>query len=158
MEPMLFILVEKSIVLEQKLKISILNQDKITSKDILDTLICHENDYEQLKQQVNLSGTVNSIYVNIQANQVYAGVSAANSEFISIPIPYDKGWRIEVNGEKTPIYSVNGGMLGFSVPQGYSEIKMIFIPQGFKIGVIASLSGFILILGLSLIEKKRKTN
>lgn len=139
-------------------KISILNQDKITSKDILDTLICHENDYEQLKQQVNLSGTVNSIYVNIQANQVYAGVSAANSEFISIPIPYDKGWRIEVNGEKTPIYSVNGGMLGFSVPQEYSEIKMIFIPQGFKIGVIASLSGFILILGLSLIEKKRKTN
>ncbi len=47
-------------------------------------------------------------------------------------------------------------MIGFSVPSGYSEIQMIFTPQGFKIGLAASFFGLIALASLFVYEKRIK--
>ena len=109
-----------------------------------------------MEKLINLSGNVECTYINRQSNQIYAGINSSDSEFISIPIPYDEGWNIEINGEKIQYYSVNGGMIGFSIPKGYSEIHMIFIPQGFKMGMVASLTGVLLLIILVIAEKIQK--
>ena len=137
-------------------RIITLNHENIQSEEILNTVICHEEDLDQLENLINLSGNVECTYINRQSNQIYAGINSSDSEFVSIPIPYDEGWNIEINGEKIQYYSVNGGMIGFSVPKGYSEIHMIFIPQGFKMGMVASLTGVLLLIILVIAEKIQK--
>ena len=134
-------------------KIIKMSQENIQSEDFLDTLICHEQDYDQIEKSVDSSSSIKCTYVNRQSNQVYAGITSTNSQFISVAIPYDKGWKVKINGDIIPIYSVNGGMIGFSIPEGYNEVLMIFIPQGFKLGIIASLGGLLFLIILTLFEK-----
>ncbi|WP_370778024.1 YfhO family protein [Holdemania massiliensis] len=137
-------------------KISILEQTELKSEDILDTLIVSQIDYELLSNNVSLIGTVTCTYVNHSGNTVFAGIDSSAESFISVAIPYDQGWNVKVNGQTVDIYSVNGGMIGFSVPSGYSEIQMIFTPQGFKIGLAASFFGLIALASLFVYEKRIK--
>ena len=109
-----------------------------------------------MSNNVSLIGTVTCTYVNHSGNTVFAGIDSSAESFISVAIPYDQGWNVKVNGQTVDIYSVNGGMIGFSVPSGYSEIQMIFTPQGFKIGLAASFLGLIALASLFVYEKRIK--
>lgn len=135
--------------------LAVLNQDEIRSHDILDTAICHESDYEQLKTMIRSSVT-ECTFVHVQVNTVTAGVTSSEGGLISVSVPYDKGWSVKVNGQPAEIYSINGGMIGFAVPSGDSEIEMNFTPQGLQAGVMATVLGLVLLGGLAIGSRRNQ--
>lgn len=114
------------------------------SSVILDTLIVND---EQLVEISNLAKSENLKgfdWVNKSANSLQGGITLDNSGFMVVPIPYDKGWKVSVNGNNVKTYDVQGGTLGFGLEPGYNEIQCYFTPQGFKAGFIVSLVGICL--------------
>lgn len=59
-------------------------------------------------------------------NQLNIGFSSTEGTFVILPIPFDKGWKILVNGIETTFFNVNAGTIGFKVPAGQNEIQMFF--------------------------------
>lgn len=73
-----------------------------------------------------------------------ATITLDTPNLIFFSVPYDKGWRAEINGEPIEIEKVNYGFMAVEGEAGMNEIKFIFRPYGLKAGAIASLVGIIL--------------
>lgn len=75
-------------------------------------------------------------------------------------IPNDKGWTAYINGEKTEIYTVNGGLMGIIVPEGTSNITFDFMPPGLIAGAVISSVMTVGLLAYGIFEfiKKKKEN
>jgi len=58
-----------------------------------------------------------------------------------LPIFYELGWELEVNGEEQEIINTNGGMIGFEMPSGDVEISLKFEQPFFKITILLSIVG-----------------
>ncbi|MBW3671346.1 MAG: YfhO family protein [Acidobacteria bacterium] len=56
-------------------------------------------------------------------------------------MPWWPGWRVRSKGETLESVRVNGGFLGFVVPEGPTRIKLTYRPLSFQIGVVLFLIG-----------------
>lgn len=75
-----------------------------------------------------------------------AATSFATDELVFFSVPWDKGWRAEVNGEPAEIYKVNVGFMAVRVPAGSGEIRFTYRTPGlFAGGAITGAS--LLLLG-----------
>lgn len=75
-----------------------------------------------------------------------AAASGDRTRLIYFSVPHDNGWIAYVNGEETPIYTVNYGMMGIVVPPGQEvRIEFRFRPPGLRAG-----AGLTLLTGAGL--------
>lgn len=72
-----------------------------------------------------------------------------------LSIPYDKGWSVSVNGEKSGTSCFGGALMAFDLEPGSYEIEMHYFPLGLKLGIGISLFS-LLIFGLLIFCGKRK--
>ena len=72
-------------------------------------------------------------------------------------IPYDAGWEVYVDGEKVETQEAVNALVSFEIAEaGEHEVRFLYRPATFKIGItvtLVSLAGFILII---ILEKKLK--
>ncbi len=61
-------------------------------------------------------------------------------------IAYDKGWNVFVDGKKVDTYIIADAYLGFDVPLGTHDIKLIFYPKKLKEGIVISIVSLISLL------------
>lgn len=106
----------------------------------------------------NLNSSV-SACTNVEYYDNYFGCNLYSSDnsFAVIGLPYDEGWKITINGNPIEYIECNGGMIGFNVNEGNNEIKMYFMPKGFKLGLILTTVGtciFVVLLATSIRKKK----
>jgi uncharacterized membrane protein YfhO len=74
-------------------------------------------------------------------------------------IPFDKGWKIKVNGENKMFSRVNMGFTGIVLPKGKHNIELYNVPQYSQLTStisIVSIILFWLFLGYDVYRKKRK--
>ena len=80
-------------------------------------------------------------------------------EIIMVPTAYSSEWRL-VEGNVKEIISVDGGFIGLIVPKNINSNKIVlkFVPMGFRVGLVISLSTVMLyvISLMSYIIIKRK--
>lgn len=71
-------------------------------------------------------------------------------------IPYDKGWKLEVDGRNKDINELIGGVF-ISVPldEGSHDIKLTFMPPGILAGLALTIASVILLILLQNIRKRR---
>ena len=70
-------------------------------------------------------------------------------------IPYDKHFKIYIDGKETEIQKVNTAFLGCKIESGNHEVKIIYHAPGTTTGKVLSLigiAGFVLVL----VQEKRK--
>lgn len=104
-----------------------------------------------------LGNTVSSIEnVTYYNNNLQGTINAEENGFAVMSLPYDRGWNITINGDKVEYIECNGGMIGFKVQKGMNDIEMKFIPEGFKLGCILTLTGSLLLIGIVIIDIVRK--
>lgn len=70
--------------------------------------------------------------------------SADQTIFLSIP--YDKGWSLQIDGEKAVLSKAFMGFSSFFLPAGEHHIEMRYTPPGFTLGLLASILGLVLAL------------
>ncbi|MET3558060.1 putative membrane protein YfhO [Streptococcus rupicaprae] len=95
----------------------------------------------------------------VKGNQVRTNYESKSEQTLLYTLPYDKGWSATVNGKKVPIEPFQNGLIRVKIPEGKGEVLLTFIPQGFFIGVLCSLSGLLLFLiyQINHIKKYKKS-
>jgi uncharacterized membrane protein YfhO len=83
-------------------------------------------------------------------------VNAANDGVFLLTVPYDKGWRIKVDGKPVEYRALDSGLIYFNMTAGEHRITMHFVPEWFFVGLLVSLAALLLILLLYLIPRSRR--
>ena len=68
-------------------------------------------------------------------------------------LPYDKGWRIRVDGERVDAVEVFDVFMGVPLSAGSHTITMEFIPRGFILGAVISV---VSLLGMVVVDLKTR--
>lgn len=74
-----------------------------------------------------------------EETEITGTVTAAQDGIMFTSIPYDAGWRVELDGERVKTYVLADSLLCFSVPAGTHSVKMTYWPSGLTAGIIISI-------------------
>jgi hypothetical protein len=88
--------------------------------------------------------------------EIRGNITAKNDGVLYLSIPYEKGWKVYVDGRKTDTFRVFDAMLGVEVSAGEHDIRLEYIPEGFVSGMIISSVSFVLTGTLIWFEIKRR--
>ncbi|WP_430001249.1 YfhO family protein [Metabacillus fastidiosus] len=100
-----------------------------------------------------LEGLKNEVYNNPQAavtwknNKIKINYNNANAEkYMTLPIPFEKGWSLSINGHKQEILQANYAFTGFKLQEGLNEIELTYYPPYFFISLFISCISFLLFI------------
>ncbi len=85
-------------------------------------------------------------------------VNALTDGVLYLSIPYEKGWSLYVDGEKTETFPVLGAMTGADIAAGNHEILLKYSPDGFKTGLIVSIGSLGLLILFVWLDLRRRKN
>ena len=72
-------------------------------------------------------------------------------------VPYDKGWKVLVDGEEVEYYAIGKAFIGVDMTPGVHEVEMIYIPVGLKIGIVISAGAWLIfMLGVLLYGRRKR--
>lgn len=95
--------------------------------------------------------------IQYEGNHFRGVYHAKKNQILCVTIPYSKGWKATVNGNRTKIYKANGMFMGIIMKKGTQSVKLDYETPGLKIGAWISLAAWI---GLGIyglyFEKYRK--
>lgn len=72
-----------------------------------------------------------------------------------LSIPYEKGWKVTVNGMKTEPQKFGGALMAFDFGPGEYEISMVYTPEGKYVGLALSAVSIAVFAGLILCKKHK---
>lgn len=79
---------------------------------------------------------------------IYGTVSSTVDGYMMMPMPYDLGWTVWVDGEQVELHEHESHIMMFPISTGEHEIEMSYFPQGLKEGIFVSVAA---VLGLALV-------
>lgn len=95
--------------------------------------------------------------IQYEGNHFRGVYHAKKDQILCVTIPYSKGWKATVNGNRIKIYKANGMFMGIIMKKGTQSVKLDYETPGLKIGAWISLAAWI---GLGIyglyFEKYRK--
>lgn len=81
--------------------------------------------------------------------------TAEDRDTILLTIPYDEGWKVNVDGNPVSIKQAMNCLLAFDIEPGKHVINMKYIPRGLVLGAILSAIGLSILLVIYIIERRR---
>ncbi len=88
------------------------------------------------------------------SNGFSAKINLSDSALVFFSVPYDKGFTAYVNGKKTDIEEVDGGLSAVLCGKGENEIRFDFELYGIRQGIALSLLGIVLLAGYVLVCRR----
>lgn len=71
-------------------------------------------------------------------------------------IPYDKGWRVYIDGEEAETFEIGTAMLGTMIKPGEHTVEYKYVPRGMTVGIIISGTTLAGVCGYLIYEKTKK--
>lgn len=90
----------------------------------------------------------------VTSSHLNGRVFCRDEGFTIFTIPYDRAWKIKVDGKKTEASEVLGNLMAVQMDKGYHEIDMQYIPSGIAGGMAATLLGLLILVLGAVYEKK----
>lgn len=90
------------------------------------------------------------------SSEVQGTIDLKEDGTVFFSIPYDKGWTVYVDGKKGKTKAIGKAFLGVEAEEGTHEIRLVYVPSGFKEGIILSIAGFVIFLLLCYHFRKKK--
>ncbi|RJQ25330.1 hypothetical protein C4577_06015 [Candidatus Parcubacteria bacterium] len=94
--------------------------------------------------------------IRYMPNSIDVTVNAVSSSILLLTDNYYPGWEAYIDGNKTKIYRGNYTFRAVIVPKGQHNVKFVYNPLSFRIGVFLAILGLLGIVGFTVIIKKRK--
>ncbi|MBQ2580064.1 MAG: YfhO family protein, partial [Ruminococcus sp.] len=85
-----------------------------------------------------------------------ATIKLGKKKLVFFSVPYDQGWKAQVNGNDTDIIKVDFGFMAVPCEQGENTIKFTYETPYLKIGVILTGTGFLVWTGYVVYFRKRE--
>ncbi len=112
---------------------------------------CADSEYQEV---IDLLAAHQMTDVAVDGNCVSGQVQTDEAGILLLTIPYDEGWEITVDGEKTEAHVIGGALTGVSLDAGTHEIEMKFTPPGLWAGSMISLICALLYMISGALEKR----
>ncbi len=82
-------------------------------------------------------------------------VNATKDGLLYTSIPYEKGWKVQVDGKDAEVVAVGNGVCAVKLTKGEHTVKFSYVPDGFVIGVAAFVIAALLFTAMCLLTSKR---
>lgn len=111
-------------------------------------------DNDKLK---NINEMVNNNLVKLSNFDEYkiSGKISGLEGTIYTSIPYDEGWDVYIDGERTNTFLIGNSLLGFDINDGDHEITLVYKIPYFKTGLGISIGSLSVIIGYAVLKKKK---
>lgn len=71
--------------------------------------------------------------MNWRNNQVSISFDNQNGDrYMVLPVPYEKGWEVTVNGKTQTVQKANYAFIGIPIEKGKNNIRLVYYPPYFK--------------------------
>ena len=84
--------------------------------------------------------------VTFETNKVSGTIDVSEDKYLLLSIPYSKGWKAYVDGNKAEIFNANIAYSALKLDKGYHDVKLVYETPYLKIGFLLSLAGIILFI------------
>ena len=106
-----------------------------------------------LAYEILNSGSINVTDYN---NTNLAGtITANNNSTVYTSIPYDEGWSVYIDNEKTETFKLAESQLAFNVDEGQHDIQLKYKPKGILIGSAISGATIICLIIYNIIKNNK---
>ena len=130
---------------------------QVTSEvDWVNELLIYTEDQHRIE---HIPFTNNRSYLEISSksnNSLTGSIEALEDTILFMGIPYNEGWKLLVNGQESDYFKVHGGFMGVPLNKGFNTIELYFTPKGIKLGIILSLTSFMLLVLINIFKMKKK--
>ena len=86
---------------------------------------------------------------------IRGNIDVAEDGLFYTSISYVEGWQAFVDGEEVEITPVGDALLAFKLSKGAHIIELRYTPEGFKVGLIATLLGILLFAALIILTWRK---
>lgn len=128
----------------QKIKLKVSNSSLAGTTGNTNVLVYKYND-EVMKAVVGKLRDNQYALESMGTTKVSGRVKAEADSLLYTSIPYYRGFKVYVDGEKKELVSIAGAMCGVEVSAGEHEIVFRYFPYGLKTGIALSFAGLILL-------------
>ncbi len=132
-----------------------LNIDIAKGKYIISNIETYEINYNDLK---NIKQTHDEFKINKKETKgdIIKGTIKVTKEssYFNLAVPYDEGYNIYVDGNKTPYEKTNTAFIGFKIDKGIHNIEIKYTSPWLNLGKIVSIIGLITLIPILAIEIK----
>ncbi len=80
--------------------------------------------------------------------------SPKDNQIIQTTIPYDRGWKIYVDGKRVETFKTLDALIAFRVDMGEHTVVMKYLPDAFVLGLSVTAASTMLFILLIIFEKK----
>ena len=97
----------------------------------------------------------NSFNVESYSTTKFTGsVNADNDGNFLFSIPYDKGWRVEIDGKKVSTFAYQNALLACNITAGQHKVKISYVPVNLIFGCLISISCIIIMYLITRYKNK----
>ena len=90
-------------------------------------------------------------------NEIKGTIHTSSYKVMYLSIPYDEGWKIQVDGKAAEKIILNAGMTGIILPKGNHSIELSYHLLYFHKGLWLSFVGLLLYSGMFIYTKRKRT-
>lgn len=87
---------------------------------------------------------------------IKASVTAGQDSTLFTTIPYEKGWKVKVDGVTVETYAFKDAFLAFEVEEGTHTITFEYFPYGLKAGIGISIVSVLIFAGLLITDRRKR--
>lgn len=82
------------------------------------------------------------------SSKLSGSVEAMKDGMLVLSIPYEKGWKIKIDGKKAATKRYKDALIAVDIKKGEHTIIMEYVPDGFYVGLIISLISLAVLVAL----------
>ncbi len=94
----------------------------------------------------------NQLVISTYSESSFKGeINVFDAGVMFTSIPYDKGWKVTVDGVETETFKLGNALLGFNITEGAHSVKFEYTPSGLTAGIILSILCLLIFAALIVI-------
>lgn len=91
----------------------------------------------------------------LDKNKICVDLTLQRQGMLYFAIPFDQGFSVFVDGIKQPLKRANTAFMAVELGEGYHYVELKYCTYGLKMGILLSVTGFILFVGLVIVNGRR---
>ncbi|MBM7834694.1 YfhO family protein [Clostridium sardiniense] len=107
----------------------------------------YNNQFEKLRENDFKISSINDDKITGRINSAIDGV-------LTFQMPYSKGWKVKIDGEKVEAFPVNEAFLGVNLKSGSHYVELVYKTPFLRLGMIFSVIGIALLISIIIVKKK----
>lgn len=124
------------------------------NRDILTVYYFNEDVF---KKDIALMKRNQLTNIVIDGNKMTGEIDASEDSVLFTSIPYEKGWRVYVDGKKVGYEKVAHEFVGIRLKKGHHNIKMVYYPHHIEVGGIITIISLATLISYEIIIRRKKT-